>query len=68
MLETVSSSTISAMGYDEPTMTLEVHFHSGSVYQYYDVPVDAYRQLREAPSKGQFFNEHIKPAYRYARL
>jgi hypothetical protein len=64
----VSSSNIVSIGYDERTMTLEVEFHSGAVYQYYDVPVVIYRALMQAASHGQFLNAQVKGAYRYARV
>jgi len=34
----VSSSNISSVGYDPKTQTLEVEFHNGGVYQYFNVP------------------------------
>ena len=49
-------------------MVLEVLFHSGSVYQYFDVPEIVFSELLQAESIGRFFNEHIKDSYRYAKL
>ena len=36
--ELVTSSNILELGYDEESRILEVVFHSGNVYQYFDVP------------------------------
>jgi hypothetical protein len=40
----VSSSNLVAVGYDPGSYTLEVEFHSGSIYQYSGVP--------ESPSRA----------------
>lgn len=64
----VASSNIRAIGYDPHTQTLEVEFHSGSVYQYYGVPDHMHEQIMEAPSKGKFLNSYIKNSYPYSRV
>ena len=66
--ETVSSSNIAEIGYDEDRRVLEVLFHSGSVYQYFDVPPQIFGELRQASSIGQYVNSNIKGVYRYARV
>jgi hypothetical protein len=66
--ERVASSTISAIGYDEASETLEVEFLNGSIYQYYNVPAALFEQFRTAPSKGQFLNTMIRNAYPYSRV
>ena len=60
----VTSSDLAEVGYDHATMTLEISFHKGGVYQYFDVPDSAYRELLAAESKGKFFNANIKNNYR----
>lgn len=64
----VPSSNIASIGYDEGTETLEVEFLSGSVYQYYNVPLNMYEQLMQDGSKGRFLNTYIKNAYPYSRV
>lgn len=64
----VDSSNISSIGYDEDSLTLEVEFHSGAVYQYFDVPLNVFKGLIDAGSKGQYFAQHIKGYYRYAKI
>ena len=66
--EVVSSSNVASVGYDEQTETLEVEFLNGTVYQYFNVGVDLYEQLKLAPSKGQFLNTYIRSAYPYSRV
>lgn len=64
----VVSSNIAAVGYDPNTMTLEVEFTSGSVYQYFDIPEAVFQELMSAASIGTFLNRHIKGSYRYAPI
>jgi hypothetical protein len=66
--ESISSSNISELGYDEDRRILEVLFHGGSVYQYFDVPPQIYNELRQASSVGQYINANIKGHFRYARV
>jgi uncharacterized protein DUF87/KTSC domain-containing protein len=65
--EPVSSSNVASIGYDPQTMTLEVEFLSGAVYQYFDVPEDEYASLVGADTVGGYLNRNIKGRYRYAR-
>jgi hypothetical protein len=62
--QSVSSSNIASVGYEEASETLEVEFlKTGKVYQYYNVPKFMYERLMESPSLGQFFNLEIRNAY-----
>ena len=63
----VISSVIAAVGYDEDREVLEVEFASGAVYRYLNVSPDVFENFRFARSKGRFFNEQIKDAYRWER-
>ncbi|MFH0810919.1 MAG: KTSC domain-containing protein [Pseudomonadota bacterium] len=64
----VPSSSISSIGYDSASETLEVEFQNGSVYQYYNVGQTIYDQIMIAPSKGQFLNSQIRNAFPYSRV
>ncbi|QKT07315.1 KTSC domain-containing protein [Gordonia sp. X0973] len=64
----VSSTNLNSVGYDEQSMTLEVEFKNGSLYQYFDVPAAAYQELVGASSVGRYFTQNIRNAYRYSRL
>lgn len=62
------SSNVAALGYDPGTQTLEVEFHGGRVYQYYNVPQGVFDAFRQASSKGMFLNDRIKDRYPYSRV
>ncbi|MEK7473447.1 MAG: KTSC domain-containing protein [Patescibacteria group bacterium] len=64
----VNSTNITSIGYDAPSSVLEVEFTSGEVYQYFNVPEYLYQQFVNAPSHGQFLNEHIRYQYRYQKV
>ncbi len=64
----VTSSNVAEVGYDADTMTLEVAFRNGTVYQYFDVPDAIYQELMSSSSLGKFLNEQIKNSYRYTKL
>jgi hypothetical protein len=64
----VISSNVASVGYDPNTMTLEVEFTNGSVYQYFDVPELEYQSLMTAESLGKYLNHNIKSNYRYAQI
>ena len=64
----VTSSNVASVGYDPGTMTLEVEFKNGSVYQYFDVPEAVYQELKSAASVGTYLNQSIKNSYRYAQI
>ncbi len=64
----VTSSNINSVGYDLNSMTLEIEFHSGSIYQYFDVPESEYHNLISADSVGSYFHRNIKNIHRYVKL
>ena len=64
----VTSSNVATVGYDVNTMTLEVEFKHGSVYEYFDVPEVVHQGLMTADSVGKYFNQNIKDNYRYTKL
>ena len=66
--ERVDSTSVSSVGYDPRSETLEVEFRNGGVYRYLEVPEDEWRLLRSAESKGSYLNTQIKPTYRYRKL
>ena len=47
---------------------LEVEFVTGAVYRYRGVSQDVFEDFRQAPSKGAFFNRHIKDAYPWEQV
>ncbi len=66
--QTVSSSNIRSIGYDPGAHVLEIEFHGGAVYQYFEVPESIYQGLINAQSHGSFLHAHIRDKYRYQRM
>ena len=66
-IETPESSNIVRYRYDEETQALEVEFKGGSIYQYFDVPSNLVEEFGMAESKGRYFGQNIRNAFRYAR-
>jgi KTSC domain len=62
-----SSSNIAAARYDPELLLLEIEFHNGGRYHYYDVPGQVAQTFEQAASKGQFLAASIKGHYRYNR-
>lgn len=44
-LRPVVSTNVRAVGYDSPTRTLRVQFHSGRIYDYYGVDPHLFEQM-----------------------
>jgi hypothetical protein len=66
--ENVVSSDLRSVGYDAGRHIMEVEFHAGGIYHYFDVPQSVYKQLMAASSKGRFMNLQIKKFYRCERV
>ena len=63
----VQSSNLAAIDYDW-SGTLTIEFHSGGVYEYYNVPHSEYAGLMNASSHGEYFHAHIKGHYSYRKI
>lgn len=61
------SSNVKAAAYDTKSHDLDVTFKDGSRYDYSNVGAARFRQFQEAPSKGKFVHEKLKPNYPVAR-
>ena len=61
------SSVIRSYRYDPVQRRLELKFVSGRLYRYHDVPEETWRGMRQAFSKGEFFNENIRDHFRFTR-
>lgn len=60
--EPVQSTNLASVGYELESSTLEIEFHSGGIYQYFQVPSEIYEGIMNAGSKGKFFDLYIKKA------
>jgi hypothetical protein len=68
-LISVTSSNISAIGYNDQTATLTIQFiKNNDTYEYYDVPQYEYDGLMAAGSHGVYANANIYKVYRQQKL
>ena len=61
--ETVKSSYIAGVGYDEGNRELQVKFKNGVVWKYFDVPESAHVSMLLSDSIGKFFAKEIKGVF-----
>ena len=59
----VSSSAITAAGYDPATNRMKITFKQGHSYNYCRVPQSVYEAFMRSISKGTYYNDHIKDRY-----
>lgn len=66
--KTVKSSNIRGYFYDSKKKDLYILFNNRRVYVYAGVSRYVLNSLKEAPSKGRYFNASIRHKYSYAEL
>jgi hypothetical protein len=66
VLYTIESVT--ELELDNTGSMLDITFHGGGKYRYYNVSLQVYENLINAPSIGKYFNAKIKPVYDWSRL
>ena len=54
--ESVASSNVAEIGFDDDTATMEVQFRSGGVYHYSPIGREEYEAIRTAESVGRAVN------------
>lgn len=59
----VSSSAISAIGYDPATMRMKIRFKDGGTYDFCSVPQRVFTTFLRASSKGTYYTDHIRDRY-----
>jgi hypothetical protein len=59
------SSVIRRWEYDEAEHRLDITFVSGKRYSYHDVPPQVAQGMREAFSKGSYFNRRIRDHFAF---
>ncbi|MGK6352625.1 KTSC domain-containing protein [Parapedobacter sp. DT-150] len=62
------SSVVKHIEYNEDSNTLKITFQTGAVYTYYEVPASVHIGLRQARSKGRYFNKYISGQFPFQRL
>lgn len=64
----LASSSLTTADYDEARPQLRLQFCDGTRYQYLEVPPSTLHALLAAPSKGRFFNRHIRGRFDYVKI
>lgn len=64
----VESTILRTVAYHCDRKLLQLEFHNGAVYQYFNVPAAFHDGLLEAPSKGTYFNHFIRDKFDYAQV
>ena len=59
-------SWITNVEYDTETEKMRISIkNDGNTYECQDVPYEVFAGFRDAPSKGQYFNMHIRGQYNH---
>jgi hypothetical protein len=64
----LDSTTLAAAGYEQSEGRLQLDFRDGTCYEYSAVPPQLFHALLCAPSKGVFFNRHIRGRFRHIKV
>jgi len=63
----VDSSFITDVAYSELNGYLDIRFEKGAEYTYADIPKGVFKEFMKSESKGQFYNNVIKPFYKMVK-
>lgn len=64
----VASTSLESVSYSPDKCLLQLQFRDGAVYRYFDVPLERYRELLTADSKGVYFNRYIRNQYHFQEV
>ena len=64
----LQSSMMTFVKFDDDACELDITFTSGKTYRYLEVPVEVYKGLLDAKSKGEFFSDNIKDEFNFAEV
>ena len=64
----VVSSNIESIGYNEGTQILRVKFLNGAIYEYKNIPLIEFEQLKNTSSVGSYLNRNIARNYPYEKV
>jgi hypothetical protein len=59
----VPSTIIRSFDYDPAAQELRIAFRSDRHYVYSDVPPEVFAAMKQAYSKGEFFNAHVRDRF-----
>jgi hypothetical protein len=66
--QSVKSSNVKSIGYDELKQVLEVEFNNGTIYQYLKVPENIYINVITAPSIGSAIHSVLNGRFSYRKV
>jgi hypothetical protein len=66
-MQSVKSSNLKEVGYEERSSRLRIVFHNNVAYIYTDVPKGTFNALISAESVGEFFTKHIRSKFPYTK-
>ena len=64
----LDSAALASVFYDGTRWLLRATFRGSRTYIYEDVPPEKYAALMAAPSRGAWFNAHIRDCYRFREV
>ncbi len=62
------STVVKYFRYNEESHTLTIHYVSGMVYEYLEVPEKVFTDLKQSKSKGTYLNKFIKGKFDYRKV
>jgi hypothetical protein len=65
--ENVESSMAKSIGFSLKTLTLEIEFHTGEVWQYIGISEQMYHEMMDT-SIGKYFQKNIKGKFEEKRV
>lgn len=68
VFESVKSSYIGSVAYNEENKELRIQFKNGVTWKYFDVPAKAHVSLLLAESTGRFFAKEIKGVFKGQKI
>lgn len=67
-MQSVVSTNVAEIGYDEAAEEVYVDFITSGMYAYSGVPLPVWQDFEAAGSKGGFVNQVLKPGYPYRKV
>jgi hypothetical protein len=64
----LESKMFTSVAYDPEKHILDLRFHSGDVYRYFEFLNYGFRQFLSAESKGRYFVSNIRNSFRCERM
>jgi hypothetical protein len=64
----LESTLLASVAYSPDRSLLELEFHDGARYRFFDVPAACFQQLLASDSKGAYFNRNIRNCFRHQLL